>query len=234
MGEIHLCFQGLRNFFMSGEFLAVIKSNSMNRITSQQINNALFDGFFGPLFHQAHAQEPAFSIDQRHNGPFHPFANDGVRFPVANTLSSIYDGWTLLYGSLTGYFASIVAVCTSFSILFLPSEMAVQLTAIPFVFPNVLVDSFGTDLNAKMFQNPLSGLFGAEILSQVSLNNKPVSRGDPSFGFPLSPLCPSLSLFITIASFSSVSVQFSADRRFIDADDFGYLCLGDTVSYSHI
>jgi len=225
MGKIYVCFQDLGNFFMSREFLAVITGDGMNRIIFQQVNDALFDCFFGPLFHQPHPQESAFSIDQGHNRTFHPFANDGVSFPVANPFSSLYECWALLYAPLVGYFATIVAVCTSFSILFLSPKMFVQLAAILFVFPDMLIDPFGTDLEAISLQDPVSGLFGTEILSQVSLNDQPALRCDPSSGFSLSPLCLSLGLFIAITSSSCIPFQFSADRRFMNADDLSNFSL---------
>lgn len=229
MSKISFCLQSLSNFFMSGKLLAVVEGDGMNGIIFQQLNDVLCNSFFGPLFYQAHPQKSAFPVNQGHNRTFHPFANDGVSFPIANPFSSLYEPWTLLNELLMGDFASIIAACTSFPILFLAPKVFVQLAAILFVFPNNLIDPFGTDLNAKIFQNPLSGLFGAEILSQISFNDQPVFRCDPFSGFVLSPFCPSLGLLVAITSLSSIPFQFSADRLFIDADDLSYLCL--LISY---
>jgi hypothetical protein len=90
-----------------------------------------------------------------------------------------------------GYFATIVVVYASFTIFFLSPKILVQLAAILFVFPDLATDLFMIDLDALSLQDPVSGSFGTEILSQVSLNNKPFSRDDPPFGFPFSSLCPS-------------------------------------------
>jgi len=202
---------------MGCEFLAIITGDGMNRVTFQQINHALFDGLFSPLFDQSHPQEATFSINQGHNGTFHAFANDGVSFPVPNPFSCFNERWTFLYTSLAGYFTSIVALCTSFSILLLPPKMLVQLAAIPFVFPDMLVDPFVTDLDTISLQDPLSGLFRAEILSQVSLNDDPVFTRNPFSGFVLSPFCYPLCLLVPITSFSGISPQLSANRRFMNS-----------------
>ena len=105
MGKIYICFQGLSNFFMSRKFLTVVTGDGMNRVTLQQVNDALFDCFFGPLFHQSHPQKSAFSVDQGHNRTFHPFANDGVSFPIANPLPFLYERWITARNASGGGFS---------------------------------------------------------------------------------------------------------------------------------
>jgi hypothetical protein len=211
MSKIGVSIQCLRDFFMSSECLAVVTGDCMNWIPFQQVNHALSDSFFAPLFYQTHAQEPAFSDNQGHNGPFHSFPNDSISFPVATTLIVYLQCLDAPLWISDGVFClayrCLHLVCDTFS----SAGDGGTVVRHAFIFPNMLVDPFGTDLNANFFQNPVSGLFGAEILSQIALNDQPILCCDPFSGFVLSPFRHPLGLLVSVPSFARVSLQFAAD-----------------------
>jgi hypothetical protein len=103
--------------------------------------------------------------------------------------------------------------------------MFVKFAAVPFVFPDVLVDPLMAYLDAKILQHPVRHLFWTKVLSQISFNFMPIfSRYSP---FRLLPtvFSKSLGLFMTITSLSSISLQLSADCRFMNANFFCYFRL---------
>ena len=97
MGEVVVSLQRSGNLLMKGELLAVIGGESENII--QPRLELLPDSrahLRGPgvidLLQQRVARE---TLSQRNNGLAVPFAHNGVAFPVADPLATLYDGRAL-------------------------------------------------------------------------------------------------------------------------------------------
>jgi len=118
MSKVNVGIQGISNFLMSSKFFSVITRNCVNRIGRQQMDHFFFYSFLCPFFHQSHSKKPAFPIYQCDNSPFFSFADDRVCLPITNSFSVLSYLWPFFYADFIGYFASLVAISSVFSVFF--------------------------------------------------------------------------------------------------------------------
>src|SRR3972149_11746371 len=104
--------------------------------------------------------------------------------------------------------------------------MGIQVAACLLISQNVLIDPLMTNSYLLAFFKPSRNLFRTPILAQFLFYHFPGLCRNPfhGCGVPSSFAGFFICLFRTIASFTRISAQFSANCRFMYLKFFGYFC----------
>jgi len=169
--------------------------------------------------------EARLPFHQGHQGVSTLLADHDVSFPVSQSFALVDYGWSLLNTHLVRYAPTPFIASQPFAILFLAPQVLMKSASRSLVRIDILIYPLMTYAGFFVCLHPQHDLFRAPILPDLVLHPRPRLPFD-SPPFPFTTLhCFALGLLWAIPSLSSVSLQFSTDRRFMYPYCFGYLCL---------
>ena len=128
--------------------------------------NLVLNSLGSSLGYLSEQGEPRFSFGESHQGLFVPFSDNGIYFPVAQTLSAVDNGWTFFDAAAIRQFASSIVLSVAFAAFLLATQMPIQITTCLFVLQNILIDPFMTEANLLLLFQSARDLFRTPILSQ--------------------------------------------------------------------
>jgi hypothetical protein len=152
-------------------------------------------------------------------------ANHYIRFPISDPLSPLHDLGTLFNRRFIGYLASLIPISCLFPIFLRPTEVFVELSSLPFVLSNMVIDPVMTDLNTVKLFELVRDLFRAPIFFQSIINDLPFSFAYSWHGLVSSLQCFVVGLFWAISTLALITASFPAYGRFMNFDVFYFFGL---------
>ncbi len=150
--------------------------------------------------------------------------NDGVAFPVAESLFGVHNGRTLVNALAVFNLPAPVITAVAFAPLLLAAQMARQVAALRLVGVDVLIDALVTD-GRLLFQRESPGdLFGTPLLAHQNFDSRPRLGLDTRFdALLLAVLRGLIGLLGAVAALPPIAAHFARDSRGVDADVVGDL-----------
>jgi len=142
-------------------------------------------------------------------------------FPITNPLSPLQNLWSLFNRCSIGYLTSLVTFSCMFSVFFRSAKMFLKLSALLFVFLDVMIYPFMADLNAVKFFELGRDLFRSPIFFQSIINDLPFSSAYSWLGFVLSSHRFAMGLFWAVTTLALITANFTTYGRFMYTHQLG-------------
>lgn len=98
MGKIEIGVQLLRNLLMASKLLTVVGREGVHKcfIGFQVACDCFLDRLSRASFHLVDPGQAGLALGEGHNSLLVPFADDGILFPISQTLALFHNGRSLL------------------------------------------------------------------------------------------------------------------------------------------
>ena len=221
MCEVEVSLQFACDLFVSGEFLAVVRSDRVHLFTMrlQQSDHCLADGECGLALNLVDQREAGLPFHDAHDGLAVVLTNHGIRFPVTDPAARLNDSWSVFDGQPVGYGAAPFRLAITLLPQLLAAQILPQQSACSLVRVDPLIHRLWADgdvpadlLWAPLFQQPVLRELPCRIVYRSCVERLPFHR-------------LAVCLFGTVAASATVARQLSADCGFASFQHFSYFVL---------
>ncbi len=159
MSKIEVSLQSLGDFFMRCKFPPIVRGDGMHLtpIWLQKLNHYLTDRLRGLALNLANQCESRLAFNYADNGLLMVFADDSISLPIADPLTLINDGGTIINRVAVWNNATPIRFAITLPALFLTAQMHPQCAASLLVCIDSLVQRFmaNRSMPADLLRTPL-------------------------------------------------------------------------------